>query len=371
MVLLYYLLQSIAIYSCKTNIFVTEITFYQSHSMITKPVTIYDIAKKLQLAPSTISRGLKRHSSVSERTQERILKTAEEMGYRANTFAINLRNRKTSTIGIIVPKLNSYFMSQVIAGIEGVVNNAGYTLLISQSLEDVSKEIINVQTMFDNRVAGLLVSLAENTKETSHFNRIQKQGIPVLFFDRTPVGSDLPAITINNESAGYKLTRHLIEQGAKNIVHITGNQLSNVYRERLVGYKRALQEFGLPFEPQNLLINDLSEQAGIDAAHYILKVKADGVFVANDHCAASCMHELKHRGRKVPEDILIAGFNNDMISRIVDPGLTTVDYPGFQMGELAAKNLLAHIAQRIDINLTSNIILKTPLLIRASSLRKN
>jgi len=338
--------------------------------MINKPVTIYDIAKKLNLAPSTISRGLKRHASVNRNTQQRIIQTAEQMGYRANTFAINLRNNKTSTIGIIVPKLNSYFMSQVIAGIEKVINNAGYNLLISQSLEDVNKERLNVQTMFDNRVAGLLVSLAENTKDITHFNAIRKRGIPVLFFDRTPSDSDLPALTINNEAAGYKITKHLIDQGAQKIVHITGNQLSNVYRERMAGYKKALTEAGLPMEPVQIIINDLSEEAGIKAARQILKLKADGVFVANDHCAASCMHALKHNGKRIPEDILIAGFNNDMISRIIDPSLTTMDYPGLQMGELAAKNLLAHIQERIDINLTANIILKTPLLIRQSSVRK-
>lgn len=338
--------------------------------MISKPVTIYDIAKKLNLAPSTISRGLKRHTSVNQHTQATIIKTAEEMGYRANTFAINLRNNKTSTIGIIVPKLNSYFMSQVIAGIEKVINDAGYNLLISQSLENVNKEVINVQTMFDNRVAGLLVSLAENTKDIAHFNAIKKQGIPVLFFDRTPSGNDLPVLTINNEAAGYAVTKHLIEQGATKIVHITGNQLSNVYRERLMGYRKALAAFNLDYDDALVITNDLSEQAGIHAAHSIIQLEADGVFVANDHCAASCMHELKHNGKRIPKDIVIAGFNNDMISRIIDPSLTTVDYPGLQMGELAAKNLLAHIEERIDINLTANIILKTPLLIRESSRRK-
>ena len=338
--------------------------------MTNKPVTIYDIAKKLNLAPSTISRGLNGHRSVNQQTQQKIIQTAKEMGYRANTFAINLRNNKTSTIGIIVPRLNSSFMSQVIAGIEKVVNNAGYNLLISQSLEDVQKESINVQTMFDNRVAGLLVSLAENTKDISHFNNIKQQGTPVLFFDRTPSSNDLPVLGIDNEQAGYNVVQHLIEQGATKIVHITGNQLSNVYRDRLAGYKSALLDNGIAYNPDYVFINDLSEEAGIQAAKSIIDLKADGVFVANDQCAASCMHELKASGKKIPEDIVIAGFNNDMISRIIDPALTTIDYPGLKMGELAAKNLLAHIEERIDINLTANIILKTPLIVRASSKRK-
>ena len=147
--------------------------------------------------------------------------------------------------------------------------------------------------------------------------------------------------------------------------------MSNVYRDRLRGYKRALIEFGLAYDTANVLINDLSEEAGIKAAHTIIQLGADAVFVANDHCAASCMHELKVRGKQIPKDILIAGFNNDMISRIIDPSLTTIDYNGLKMGEIAARNLLAHIEEKIDINATSNITLKTPLIIRNSSRKKS
>ncbi|UYQ91689.1 LacI family transcriptional regulator [Chitinophaga horti] len=332
-----------------------------------KEITIYDIATKLGLSPSTVSRGLKGHYTVSQKTQRKIASTAESMGYRFNTFAASLRSSRTNTIGVVVPRLNSYFMSQVIAGIEKVLSEAGYNLLISQSLEDVNKEIRNVKTMFNSRVDALLVSLASDTKELSHFDVFTERGVPLLFFDRIPGKHTAPAISIDNEQAAYEVTKHLIQQGAKTIIHITGNQLRNVYADRLKGYKRALSAAKLKFSPDHVIINDLSETSGIAAAAKLKALKADAVFVANDSCAASCMKEAKRLGLRVPDDVMFAGFNNDMISRNVEPALTTVDYPGIEMGELAARNLLAHLDERIDLNLMKDILLKTRLLVRESS----
>lgn len=337
--------------------------------MSNKEVTIYDIAEHLGLSPSTISRGLKGHFTVSLKTQKKIVSTAEAMGYRTNMFAASLRRKRTNTIGVIIPRLNSYFMSEVIAGIEKITNEAGYNLIISQSLENMDKEARNVKTMFANRVDGLLVSLAENTTNTDHFNLLIDKNIPVLFFDRVPANEHLPSVVINNEQAGYLVTRHLIEQGARNIVHITGNQLRNVYAGRLKGYKKALAEHRLPFHKENLIINNLSENAGIQAAEKIIALKADAVFAANDNCAVSCMNELKRLGVKIPQDMAFAGFNNDMISRNVDPALTTINYPGFEMGEIAARNLLDHLEGRVNIYLTENITLKSTLITRLSSQR--
>ena len=334
--------------------------------MLHKEVTIYDIARRLGLSPSTISRGLKGHYTVSLKTQQKIRDTAEAMGYRSNTFAANLRRQRTNTIGIIIPRFNSYFMSEVIAGAEKVTNEAGYNLIISQSLEHVEKEIRNVKTMFNNRIDGLLVSLAEDTRDISHFNLFLDKGIPVLFFDRVPPDERLPAIVIDNEKAGYIITTHLIAQGAQNIVHITGNQLRNVYADRLKGYQKALAEHGIEYRPENIIINGLSEQAGIQAARQIINRGVDAVFAANDNCAVSCMNELKKLGVNIPRDMAFAGFNNDMISRNVDPQLTTINYPAFEMGEIAARNLLEQLEKKTGIP-SVHVILNSDLIVRASS----
>ena len=337
------------------------------HEMSNKEITIYDIAENLGLSPSTISRGLKGHFTVSLKTQQKITAAAAEMGYRSNTFAANLRSQRTNTIGIIVPKLNSYFMSEVIAGIEKVTNDAGYNLIISQSLEKSDKESRNIKTMFNSRVDGLMVSLAGDTTDVSHFNLFTDKGIPVLFFDRVPADQQFPSITIDNEQAGYTVTQHLLGQGARNIAHITGNQLRNVYSDRLKGYRRALEEAGMVFNDNNIIINELNEKDGVISAGEILAIGADAVFVSNDNCAASCMNELKRLGVKIPADIKFAGFNNDMISRNVDPALTTIDYRGFEMGEVAASNLLEHLAGKRNIYQLPATILHSDLIVRLSS----
>lgn len=335
-----------------------------------KEVTIYDIAEKLGLNPSTISRGLKGHFTVSKKTQNKINSTAEELGYRTNKFAVNLRMQKTRTIGIIVPRLNSFFMSEVIAGIESITNDAGYNILISQSSENGEKEASNARTMFNSRVDGLMVSLACSMKDIPSFDIFTKRNIPVLFFDRIPLAKNLPSVTIDNERAGYLATRHLLEKGAKRIIHVTGSQNVSVYKDRHVGYKNALELAGIPYNEEFVISNDLSERSGMACANFVLDNDADGVFVDNDTCAASCMNELKRQGIDIPKQIAFVGFNNDMISRNVDPPLTTINYSGYEMGKISAKSILK-LLNGIEAS-TDNvpIILDSFLVERESSNRK-
>lgn len=334
-----------------------------------KEITIYDIAKQLNVSTATVSRALKNNSAISVKTRKKILDAAGEMGYQVNTFASSLRNKRTNTIGVIVPRLNSMFMSDVIAGIEKVINEAGYNLIISQSLESAEKEKANAETLFHNRVDGLLVSLAYNTHSTDHFQPFIKKEIPLLFFDRVTDLENCPTIVIDNFKAAHEITSHLIAQGCKNLVHITGNLNRNVYIDRYNGFKQALNDHALTLDPQNLLITDLSPEAGKKAAKEILnmQIKPDGVFATNDSSAVSCMLELKKNGIIIPYDMLFAGFNNDFISEVVEPNLTTIDYKGFEMGQITAQNLINQINKNQDLSLTQSIVIRHELLIRKSS----
>ena len=337
-----------------------------------KEITIYDLATKLSLSPATVSRGLKDHHAINKNTKKKIMDMAEKMGYRSNTFASNLRKKKTNTIGVIIPRLNSHFVSSVLAAMEKVSNDSGYNIIISQSMEAVSKEIVNAKTMFDNRVDGLLVSLAYDTDNIDHFEKFTKKGIPVIFFDRVYETNDSVCIVIDNFKNAYDVTHHLLEQGCTRIMHITGNLKRNVYYDRFNGYKKALKDAGIPFKEELLLSGELNEIAGADAAEKILAMKKlpDAIFVSNDICAASCMRVLKQNGIRIPEDIAIAGFNNDPISRIVEPNITTVNYPAYQMGEIAATNLINHLNGVSNIHTTNKIVIKSELLIRESSVKK-
>ena len=337
-----------------------------------KEVTIYDIAKKLNISAATVSRGLKDHPGINKNTKKKILSAAAEMGYRSNSFASNLRKKSSNIIGVIVPRLNSNFMSDVIAGIEKVVNEANYNLFISQSLESMKKEVSNAKAMFNNRVDGLLVSLAYDTNDVAHFESFIRKDIPVVFFDRVYEHKKFPSIYIDNFKAAYDITSHLVEQGCKRIVHISGNQLRNVYAERFRGYKQALKDHNILFEDNLLIINDLSAKAGAEAADTILKMPElpDGVFVANDQCAISCMQELKKAGINIPADIAFAGFNNDPTSCVIEPNLTTIDYKGYEMGEVAAKIMINHLSKTDDLQQTHSLILRSEMIIRGSSLKK-
>jgi len=335
----------------------------------TREITIYDLAQKLNISVATVSRALKDDPVVSKKTKKKIFDLAEELGYRSNHFARNLRTQRTDTIGVIVPRLNSYFMSTIIAGMENVANSNGYNLIISQSSESFRKEIANAKTLFNNRVDGLLVSLAYDTEDISHFDSFFKKNIPVIFFDRVEQHESSTQILIDNRQAAFDATEHLIQQGCKRIVHITATPQRNVYIDRLLGYKQALATHNIPFREDYILINNLSFESGMEAAALIREMNPmpDGVFVANDNSAVGCMVSLKQSGIRIPDDIAIVGFNNDPVSKVVEPNLSTINYPGYEMGEVAAWNLINHLNGVAPIHTTNSIILRSELVIRASS----
>lgn len=336
-----------------------------------KEITIYDIAEGTGFSPSTVSRALNDHSGVNGATKKLILERANSMGYRSNIFASNLRTSKTNTIGVIVPRLNSLFMSSVIAGIEKVANEEGYNILINQSLESYQKEVANAKTMFNSRIDGLLVSLASDTENINHFKPFIEKDIPLLFFDRVYEDPNCVGVIIDNVAAAHNATSHLIEQGCKNLIHVTGNLKRNVYADRLKGFKYALMDNDLSFSDSSIFICELNEEAGKKAADTVLSMNPlpDGVFFSNDTCAVYCMKHLQKAGISIPEDIAIIGFNNDPISKIIEPNLTTINYPGYEMGEVAVRNLINHMKGLSGITSTNTITLRSDLIIRKSSLK--
>lgn len=336
---------------------------------IEKEVTICDLARKLNISIATVSRALKDDPVVNKKTRKKIADLAEEMGYRSNNFARNLRTQRTNTIGVIVPRLNSYFMATVIAGIENIANSEGYNLIISQSSESAQKEMNSARTMFNNRVDGLLVSLAYDTDKLTHFEPFIKKNIPLVFFDRVEDHANCLNILINNKKAAYEATTHLISQGRRRIVYITATPKRNVYIHRLEGYKEALADQKIPFREEYVLVSNLSQEAGAEAANLIRQMDPlpDAVFVANDNCAVGCMVALKQSGILIPGDIAFVGFNNDPVSTVVEPNLTTINYPGYEMGQVAARNLIDHLNGASSITTTNTIILRSELIIRESS----
>src|SRR5690606_30375510 len=304
---------------------------------IKKEVTIYDLAKELNYSPSTISRALNNHKSISKKTIKLIKDAALEMGYRPSNLAAGLRNNKSNTIGVLISRINRPFMASLISGIEETARKEGYNVLISQSNDKYENEVSNCNDLYDSRITGLIVSLSMETVDTAHFQKFVEQGIPIVFVDRVPENFNSYKVVIDNYTAGYTATKHLIEQGCTRIAHFAGAQHRNIYEERKKGYLDALRDSGLPILEELIVhFKTLSFEEGTKATKKLLKLEAppDGIFSANDTAAVSAVMCAKKLGVEVPDQLAVIGFNDDPIASIMQPSLSTVSHPASKMGAI-------------------------------------
>ncbi|GAB1454637.1 LacI family DNA-binding transcriptional regulator [Draconibacterium sp.] len=333
--------------------------------------TIHDIAKKLNLSASTVSRALNNNPVISEATRNLVKRIAGEMGYRPNTLAANLRTKRTNTIGMIVPLINRHFFSSVISGVEDVAYNLGFTVTISQSNDKFDKESRIAQTMFANRVDGLILSIGMETNTLDHLKLFSERNIPLVFFDRVVDEINAHKIVVDDYGGAYRATKHLISQGAKNIAHIGGPLHLKIYEYRQKGYCDALKEAGLEVIESLIINNSLSREEGTLSIQKLLRneIKPDAIFCANDTTALSVIIYLKDFGIKVPEDIAIVGFSNEPFSEVVTPSISTVKQPGFMIGQKAAQLLIQQILHNNTAPNYETIVMPTELIIRNSSRR--
>jgi len=231
-----------------------------------KEITIYDLAKELNISAATVSRGLQNYSSISKATKKRIHDLALTKGFRLNNFASSLRKNKTYTIGVIVHELNTSFMVSVLSGIENILGHTAYDILIAHSAESGQKEIMNARNLFHKRVDGLIASLAFDTPDLQHFDQFIAKKIPVVFFDRVEENTGAAKVIIDNYKGGYDITQHMIKQGCRRIAHLTGNLTRNVYLKRFEGYKAALKENNIPYDKELLFVTSLDKADSLAAA---------------------------------------------------------------------------------------------------------
>jgi len=333
--------------------------------------TIHDIARELKISASTVSRALQNNPRISLKTREKIISLADSMGYRPNIMASNLRNKRSNTIGIVVPLINRYFFSAVISGVEEVAFKAGYTVMISQSNDLANKEISIVHSMFANRVDGLIISIAMQPTNYEHLKIFRKKNIPLVFFDRTVAEIDTNKIVVDDFMGGFRVTQHLIEQGYKRIGHMAGPQNLQTYLERKNGYIEALSKNGILYDESLVVNNSLTSEDGVNAVQYLMSLSKppDAIFCGNDTTALSSMIYLRDKGIRIPEDFGIVGFSNEPFSKVVSPSISTIAQPGFLMGQKAAELILNQIAHKGKSFQT--LVLPTELIVRESSNRKN
>jgi len=331
-------------------------------------VTIHDISKALGIDSSTVSRALNNSDRVSKKTKEKIFSKAAELGYQRNSLASKLRTNRTNTIGVIVPRISRHFFSSVIAGIEETAFKAGFDVIICQSLESIEREKKLVETLLSNRVDGILISISMETANFEHLDNYKSNGFPLIFFDRPCNVPENTNVIIDDVKAGFDATAHLIERGCKHIVHFSGPQNLELYRNRKKGYSNALKTYGIPFSEDLVIETQLMQQDGIDAARQLLKFpKVDGIFSANDTAAISAIQYLKTKAINIPSDIAIVGFSNEPISAIIEPSLSTINQPDFEMGKVASSLLFEQIKNKKYSSENQTKILKPTLIVRNSS----
>ncbi len=333
--------------------------------------TLKDIAKALNLSPSTVSRALNGYPSLSEDTIQMVKEYAEKHNYVPNPIAVNFRKNRTSIIGMIVPHIVHHFFSTTISGAMETAKKQGYSILLAQSQDLLKDEILASQHLLGMGVDGLLISVSNETKEADHLQAFLDEGKPVIQFDKVTDQLRGPKIEVDDFQGAYQAVSHLIQQGYRKIAHLSGRMEVKNAHERFLGYKKALKDHGIEFQ-EKWVKNcfDISEEEGFDFTQELmeLKEKPDAIFCITDLVALGAMNCLRFLGYQIPKQIGLMGFSNWMLSEYTSPSLSSVDQFGAQMGSKAAE-ILIDLLKKQELGTDETLELKTDLVIRGSSMR--
>lgn len=335
-------------------------------------VTIKDIAKALGLSTSTVSRALRDSYEISIETKKLVLEYAEKINYQPNPIALSLKERKSHSIGVIVGEIANSFYSQIINGVESVAKEKGYNVIISQSHESLEKEMSNLQYLTSRSIDGLLISVSAETTQFDVFRDLISKGMPIVFFDRIVAEIDTHKVIVDNFTGAYNATTHLIKSGYSRIATICNTPVLSIARERIGGYRSALADHGMEVEEGmirickhgGLILSELEE-----AVRYLMAMKdpPDAIFASSDKLTTGCLRILKQMNLSIPQDIGLIGFSNGDLTDLLDPALSVIRQPAFEMGQLSTKLLLQMIESKTPVTAFETSVLSTELVIRKST----
>jgi DNA-binding LacI/PurR family transcriptional regulator len=331
-------------------------------------VTIKDIAKILGVSPSTVSRAIKDHPDISMQTKQQVRDLVEKMRYKPNVIALSLRSRKTNLIGVIVPQIIHHFFSSVISGIEDTAMDEGYNVMLFQSNESYEREVLNIQTLHNNRVDGVLISLSKTTHKFRHITDLLDDGVPVVLFDRISDEIETDKVIVDDFNGAFNAVEMLIKTGCKRIAHFAAPQYLQIGYQRKRGYISALEKNGIEVDDSLIVKCDVIEEA-LEITPKIMSLPnpPDAIFTVNDLTAAGVLKVLKSMNLRVPEDVSVVGFSDGLVATVTDPTLSTVSQHGFLLGKKAASVLLDRIRNGVDVKFPVTEIIPTELIIREST----
>jgi len=333
------------------------------------PVTINDIAKLLGISKSTVSRALKDHPDISPETKDAVKTLADSICYRPSQVAISLRSGKSRVVGLIIPKIYSFFFPSVVNGIESIAHEHGYNLMILQSNEAYENEVHNTNILLQNNVEGVLACVSRKTKSFDHFKTVIESRIPIVFFDRVPSDLLCDMVLIDDVQGAYDATKHLIERGKRKIAICIGNPGLLISINRLKGFKMALAESNIPYTDEYLISSESPEEATIETAKLLdLPSPPDSIFAISDLTMSGIMREVYKRKLKVPNELALVGFCEDVFSLMYSPQLTSIPPLGFEIGKTASERLFEQIFNTgMKKAAPETILLKSTLIVRDST----
>jgi LacI family transcriptional regulator len=333
-------------------------------------ITIKDIAKKLNISIATVSRAFNDKSDIKVETKNLILKTAKEMGYRPNPMAKKLIQKRSLTIGIVVPEFLNSFFPEVIIGAQEILVKKGYQVLITQSNENYETELKNVKTLEDSMVDGIIISQSSETKNIEYYQTLIDSGFPIVFFNRVCDTISSSKILFNDYKWAFFATEHLIHQGYKNISHLKGTESLSLTNDRMKGFMDAHSKHKLPVTKEQIIPTGFDIEDGKRVAHAIIESGKipDAIFAANDPSAIGAMQVFKKRGFRIPQDVAFVGFTESKMGTIIDPPLTSVIQPSREIGREAARILIEQIENPTTFKIQT-IVLNGQLNIRKSSIK--
>ena len=335
-----------------------------------KKVTIYDIAKKLNITGATVSRALNNNPNISQATKDLVLKMATEMNYEQNKLALALKSGKSNNVGVIVPRIDTNFFGSVIRGIEEELNPNGYHVIICQTNGNQLIESENIDALLNSQVDGILISTSSS--ETHAFDRILTKNIPLIFFDRKKTMKNVSSVTINDYEGGYKATQHLIDTGCRKIAHFTGDINIEIFKDRFMGYQQALIDNGIEFLDEYVLETKSTLEDGKKAVKKLLKLEnpPEAIFSASDFTALGAIQELKSKGVKIPQEFSVVGFSNEPFTKFMELSITTVNQFPVEMGKMTAKVFLEQVNSKDKAKIEKKVVLDPELIIRKSTKQK-
>jgi LacI family transcriptional regulator len=330
-------------------------------------VTQAQIARKLNLSTVTVSKALRNHSDISPETVQRVKKLALAMGYTPDLIARALSSRRSSIIGVVVPEIDHTFFSTVMKGIFSVAQEKHFQIVLTVSQEDDRREIDNLQTLLSMRVDGILISISEKTKDAEIFELIKRKRVPMVFFDRCLPDPYFSRVVVDDRRGAARAMDYVISQGYRRIAHLSGPPNISIAKERRAGYLDALRSNGIPVRDEWIISCGFAQEDGYRGFRRLLDTgdPPEAVFTANDPLAIGVYDAAKEIGMRIPQDIGVIGFSDNIISRYLSPSLTTVRQPAVEIGETAV-NLLLDEIQRPDQRRARQIEIPTQLMIRES-----